>query len=120
MSETISWSLSAGASISATGSTPGDATISLSKELDAASGETALTLQVDDVDKVTFLSITADLLDGSVTAKGTGDDAIALTGPMLLFGEAAKLFADDLTTLAVENKSADKKAKLSVLIGLSV
>lgn len=124
MSETISWSLTAGGAsgsgVNAAGATTGDATVSVSVDLDPAGPERALTLQVDDVDKVSFLAISSSLLDGKVTVKATGAAATKLTGPILLFGEAVALFASDLTTLTVKNNSADKAAKLSVLIGLTV
>lgn len=123
MSEAISWSLSAGGAsgpgISSAGQTEGDATVSLSKELDIGE-EKGLAVQVDDVDKVTFLAIDCDLLDGSVTVKATADDPTALKGPILLYGEAVKLFGDDLTTLTVKNNSTEKKANLTALIGLTV
>ena len=124
MSETISWSLTAGGTsgsgVNAAGATTGDATVSVSVDLDPASPARALTLQVDNVDKVSFLAISSSLLDGNVTVKATGAAATKLTGPILLFGEAVALFASDLTTLTVQNTSADKAAKLSVLIGLTV
>lgn len=122
MSETISWSLTAGGTsgsgINSTGATSGDAVVAASVDLDAGSAERALTLQVDDVSKIAMLAISSDLLDGTVTVKATGS-AIPLTGPILLFGEAVALFADDLTTLTIQNTSVDKAAKLSVLIGLT-
>lgn len=124
MSETISWSVTAGGpsgtGINAAGATTGDATVSVSIALDPASGERALALQVDDVDKVTFLAVSSDLTDGDVTVRATAVDATAITGPMLMFGDAVKLFASDLTTLTVENESVDTAANLSVLIGLKV
>ncbi len=121
MSETVSWSLTAGgvgSGIDVTGATIGDAIVAASVDLDAGSNERALTLQVDDVAKVKFLAISSDLLDGKVTVKATGS-ATELTGPILLFGKAVALFASDLTTLTVHNKSADNAAKLSVLIVLA-
>lgn len=121
MSETISWSLTAGgvgSGINVTSATTGDAVVSASVDLEPTSGERALTLQVDDIDKVGCLAISSDLLDGTVTVKATGT-AIELTGPILLFGKAVALFASDLTTITVENKSADKPAKISVIIGLT-
>jgi hypothetical protein len=122
MSENISWSLTAGgkagSGINVTGATAGDAIVAASVDLDAGSAERALTFQVDKVDKVTFLAISSDLLDGKVKVKATGS-AIELTGPILLFGKAVALFASDLTTLTVHNTSVDKAAMLSVLIGLT-
>jgi hypothetical protein len=75
---------------------------------------------VDDVDKVNFLAISSDLLDGKVLVKADGATATPLTGPLLLPGAAVKLFAEDLTTLTVHNTSLNNSAKLSVLIGLTV
>jgi len=124
MSENITWSLTAGgasgSNIQASGVSKGDGIVSVSVELDAGSAARALTLQVDDVDKVAFLAISCDLVDGKVTVQADGASATALTGPMLLFGAAVKLFAGDLTTLTVQNTSTDKAAKLTVLIGLAV
>ncbi len=123
MAETISWSLTAGgatgAGINTAGSTTGEATVSVSVDLDAQA-ERPLALQVDDVDKVAFLAISSDIIDGTITVKATGANATPLTGPILLFGEAVKLFASDLTTLTVKNDTADKTAKLSVLVGLTL
>ncbi len=117
MSETITWSLTAGgksgSAIQTKGASTGDGIVSVSVERDLA-------LQVDKVDNVAFLAISSDLLDGSVTVKADGANASALSGPILLFGEAVKLFAGDLTTLTVHNTSADKAAKVTVLIGLRV
>ncbi|MEM8796311.1 MAG: hypothetical protein AAGE61_12150 [Pseudomonadota bacterium] len=124
MPESISWSLNAGGTsgnaIQAAGTTSGEAIVSVSVDLDAGSAERALTLQVDDVSKVTFLAISSTLLDGKVTVKADGANAIALTGPILLFGAGVQLFASDLTTLTVHNTSATDPAALSVLVGLTV
>ncbi|HEV7322648.1 MAG TPA: hypothetical protein VGO04_28945 [Ensifer sp.] len=124
MSETITWSLTAagksGSAIQAKGASIGDGIVSVSVDLDAGSAARDLALQVDKVDNVAFLTISSDLLDGSVTVKADRPNASALSGPILLFGEAVKLFADDLTTLTVHNTSAGKPAKVTVLIGLTV
>lgn len=125
MTESIAWSVTAGnassSGINAAGSTAGDATVSVSLTLDpAAAAPRDLALQVDDVSKVTFLAIATDLNDGTVEVKGTGAAAIPLTGPVMLFGAAVPLFSTDLTTLSVQNKSPDKEADLSVLIGLTL
>jgi len=124
MSETISWSLTAGgtsgSSIQASGESKGDGIVSVSVSLDAGSAARELTLQVDDVDKVAFFAISSDLLDGKVTVKADGANATALTGPILLPGASVKLFAGDLTKLTVHNSSTEKAAKLTVLMGLTV
>ena len=124
MSESISWSLTAGGTsgsiIQTKGASAGDAIISVTVELDAGSAERDLALQVDNVDKVGFLAISSDLQDGSVTVKADGANATELSGPILLFGEGVKLFAGDLTTLTVHNTSAAEGATLTALIGLTV
>lgn len=124
MTELIAWSLTAGGAsssgIGAAGTTTCDATVSVSVDLDAGGAERALTLQVDDVEKVVFLAISCDRLDGSVTVKATAAEASALTGPIVLFGAAVGLFASDLTTLTVHNTSSETAATLSVLVGLNV
>lgn len=124
MSETITWSLTAGgtsgSAIQTKGASTGDGIVSVSVDLDVGSAARDLALQVDTVDNVDFLAISSDLLDGSVTVKADGANASALRGPILLFGDAVKLFAGDLTTLTVHNTSAAKPAKVTVLIGLTV
>lgn len=124
MVETITWSLTAGgtsgSTITAKGAAKGDGIISVSVDLAESSDARNLALQVDNVDNVGFLAISSDLLDGSVTVKADGAEATALTGPVLLFGTAVKLFAGDLTTLTVHNTSAADAAKVTVLIGLTV
>lgn len=124
MSENISWSLTAGGTagsrIQTSGVLEGEGIVSVSVELDAGSTARDLTLQVDDVARVALLAISCNLIDGTVTVQADGPSAIALTGPMLLFGAAVGLFAGDLTTLTVHNTSPDRAAKLTVLIGLSV
>lgn len=124
MLQNLSWSFSAGSpggAINTSGNTATDAVISASIELGAAMGAAQnIALQVDDVDKVAFLAISSSLNDGKVEIQGTGANATIVTGPLILYGNAVSLFADDLTTLKVQNKSADKDAILSILIGLNV
>jgi hypothetical protein len=124
MTEAITWSVAAGSAsssaINSAGSTQGDATVSVSLKLDAAAAAPrVLALQVDDVTKVTFLAISSSLYDGTVEVKGTGA-ALKLTGPILLFGAAVALFANDLSALTVQNKSPTKSADFSVLIGMTL
>lgn len=124
MSESISWSLTAGGTSGSTiqtqGVSNGDGIVSVTVELDAGSAERDLTLQVDDVGKVGFLAISSNLQDGMVTVKADGANATALSGPILLFGAGITLFAGDLSTLTVHNTSAVDAATLTVLIGLVV
>jgi hypothetical protein len=124
MAEKITWSLTAGGSsgsaIQAKGESQGDGIVSVSVDLDAGSAARGLALQVETVGNVGFLAISSDLLDGSVTVKADGANASALNGPILLFGDAVKLFAGDLTTMPVHNTSSVKPATVRVLIGLTV
>ncbi len=123
MPQAIAWSFSAGgpsgAGASASGSTEGDGIISVSKTFDGGGSETDLALQVDRVANVTMLAISSDVLDGTVTVKGSGAKK-KLTGPIVLFGEAVTLFASDLSTIKVHNTSQDKPATVQVLIGMTV
>jgi hypothetical protein len=124
MAQNISWTYSAdnsGGGINASGSTIVDAVISASVDLDAAMAQKKdLALQVDDVSKVAFLVIASSLYDGKVEIQATGTNPTALAGPLILYGAAVGLFASDLTTLKVQNKSAQTAATLSILIGLTV
>jgi hypothetical protein len=124
MPESIAWSLTisgtAGSAIQSAGQTTGDGIVSVSVDLEAGSDERALDLQVDDIDRVSFLAVSSSLTDGKVTVKADGPAEIALTGPMLLIGPAAKLFAGDLSTLTVHNTSAADPATVKVLIGLTL
>jgi hypothetical protein len=92
MSETITWSLTAGgksgSAIQTKGASTGDGIVSVSVDLDAGSAERDLALQVDKVDNVAFLAISSDLLDGSVTVKADGANASALSGPVRRGGQA--------------------------------
>jgi hypothetical protein len=125
MAETVSWAFTAasssGAGIASGGSLAADGTTSASVQLDAAmASAAALTLQLDDVDRIAFLGIVPSLTDGSVEVQADGGSATKLTGPLMLFGAAVKLFAGDLTTLKAQNRHATKAATLSVLLGLKL
>ena len=125
MSEKMSWSFtaasSAGSGVSSSGAFDTDATASSTVTLDAAMvSATDLTFQLNEVSRITLLAIVPSLTDGSIEIQADGSSATALTGPMVLFGAAVGLFAGDLTTLRVQNKHVDKKATLSVLMGLKL
>ena len=119
MSESISWSLTAGGSINAAGTLGCEATVTVSLILDAAQQNARdLVLQIDDVSKVQFLSISSSLSDATIKVTPKDGTEMALTGPVLLFGDAVKLFADDLGTLSVQNTSPDKNCEFTVLVGM--
>jgi hypothetical protein len=122
VAETISWSFTAGASsgagLSSNGTLESEAVTSAVVALDANMSDPAdLTMQLEDVDRIAFLAVSASIADGSIEIRADGADPTPLTGPLLLYGAAVRLFAGDLSTLKVQNKHATDPAKLSVLIG---
>ena len=122
MSEEITWSFTAGSSsgagLSSNGSLEAEATTSAVVNLDANMAQAAnLALQLDTVDKIAFLAISSSILDGKVEVQADGTTPTSLTGPLILYGSAVKLFANNLTTLKAQNKHASDEAQLSVLIG---
>jgi hypothetical protein len=123
MAETISWSFiaasSSGAGVRSNGVRPAGGTTSASIQLDANMGSaTTLMLQLDKVDNIAFFGIAPSLTDGSVEVQAGSGTLTKLTGPLMLFGGAVKLFASDLTTLKAQNKHTTETATLSFLIGL--
>lgn len=125
MAQKLSWSFSAGSSsgsaVNVSGETAVDAVVSASVTLDAAmAAARELTLQVDDVDRVLFLAISSSLIDGKVEVEPVGGTAMAVTGPLILYGAAVKLFAADLSTIKVQNKAVATAATLTILIGLKL
>ena len=122
MVETLTWSFTAGSSsgagLASNGSLAAEAATLASVSLDAnMAAAIDLALQLADVDQIAFLAIAASLEDGSVEVQADGANPTVLTGPLILYGEAVKLFAGDLTTLKVQNKHPTEAAELSVLIG---
>jgi hypothetical protein len=119
----LSWSFSAGAtggSIDLSGGNEVDAVISAEVALEAnMQNQTSLSLQVDDVSKVVFLGVASTLQDGKVEIVADGD-TVKMIGPLLLYGDGVALFAGDLSTLKVVNKSADKEATLTILVGMKL
>ncbi|MDP3415497.1 hypothetical protein [Falsiroseomonas sp.] len=125
MAETLSWSVtmasSSGAGVASHGALVADGTSSASVQLDAGMAAAApLTLQLDNVDRIAFLGLVPSLTDGSVEVQADGAAATKLSGPLMLFGGAVKLFAGDLSTLKAQNRHTTKAATLSVLIGLKL
>jgi len=123
MTQKLTWSFSAGSAsgaLNTTGSTEVEAVFNATVDLDAnMANASTLALQIDDVAKVKLLAISSSLNDGKVEVKGSGS-AIALTGPMVLYGAAVALFATDLSTIKVQNKSASVPASLTILVGLAL
>lgn len=125
MQQSLSWSFNAGATgghgINAGGSLTVDAVFSASIVLDANMAQMKdVALQIDDVDKLNLIVISSSLNDGKVEVKADTNTVTKITGPVVLFGNAAKLFAGDLEKISLQNKSADKTADISILIGLTL
>jgi hypothetical protein len=125
VTQILSWSFNAGApsgvGVNTSGSASVDAVTTAAITLDAnMQAAEDLALQIDDVGKVDFLVLTSTLTGGEVEIKADGAAVTKLTGPLVLFGDAIKLFAGNLGKLSVQNKSADKKAELAILLGLSL
>jgi hypothetical protein len=125
MQQSLSWSFNAGTTgghgVNAGGALAVDAVFSASIVLDANMAQMKdVALQIDDVDKLNLLVISSSLNDGKVELKADGSAVTMITGPLVLFGNAAKLFAGDLEKISLQNKSADKTADISILIGLAL
>ena len=122
MPDSISWSISAGATsgvgLSSNGSINAEAATAASVSLDAnMAGQEDLALQIAAVDKVAFFAVDASISDGTVEIQADGATATKLRGPLVLIGDAVGLFASDLSTLKVQNKHATEPATLTVMIG---
>lgn len=122
MPETVSWSISVGASsgagLASHGALGAEAATFAKVDLDAAMpAATDLALQIADTGGIVFFAVSASRNDGSVTVQGDGAAPTPLTGPLILFGEAVGLFAGDLTALKAQNTHATEAATLTILIG---
>ena len=123
MPDTIAWSFnassSAGGASKAAGKAAADATLSVARSLKKNMGAPeVLSLQLETAVKIVFFAATSTLNDGKVTLKADGD-TVAVTGPLVLHGNALALFAGDLSSLTVRNQGAEE-AQLSILIGYNL
>lgn len=121
MPDSISWNFnaaaSAGGAVKSSGKTNADAVLVLRKTIDAGA-EDEIALQLETAEKISFLSLTSSVNTGEIEVKA-GGDAVKVTGPLVLYGDAVKLFSADLGTLEVKSAAAGP-AELSILIGLDV
>jgi hypothetical protein len=124
MPQKFSWSFSggtpSGAGANNGGSVEVDAITSAGVTLAKASADRALALQIDDVEKLEFFILTSSLNDGSVDVKADTATRTKITGPLILYGEAIKLFAGDLQTLTLKNASATDAADITILMGFKL
>jgi hypothetical protein len=125
MPQKFSWSFSggspSGAGVNNGGSLEIDAItsagVTLVKNMPA---DRDLALQIDDVEKLAFFVMTSSLNDGSVDVKADSATRTKLTGPLILYGEAIKLFAGDLQTISLKNSSATDAADITILMGFKL
>jgi hypothetical protein len=125
MPQNFSWSFSGGApsgvGVNNAGALDVDAMISAEVTLvKAMAADRELDLQIDDVDKVAFLVLTSSLNDGSVEVKADTATRTKLTGPIILYGAAVKLFAGNLDAISLRNTSASDSAEIEILMGLKL
>lgn len=125
MPQKFSWSFSggspSGAGVNNGGSLEIDAITSAGVTLVKNMGaDRDLALQIDDVEKLAFFIMTSSLNDGSVDVKTDSATRTKLTGPLILYGEAIKLFAEDLQTISLKNSSATDAADITILMGFKL
>ncbi|WP_077146044.1 hypothetical protein [Sphingopyxis sp. KK2] len=125
MPQKFSWSFSggspSGAGVNNGGSLEIDAITSAGVTLVKNMGaDRDLALQIDDVEKLAFFIMTSSLNDGSVDVKTDSATRTTLTGPLILYGEAIKLFAGDLQTISLKNSSATDAADITILMGFKL
>ena len=125
MPQKFSWSCSggspSGAGVNNGGSLEIDAITSAGVTLVKNMGaDRDLALQIDDVEKLAFFIMTSSLNDGSVDVKTDSATRTKLTGPLILYGEAIKLFAGDLQTISLKNSSATDAAEITILMGFKL
>jgi hypothetical protein len=94
-----------------------DAITTADVQLAKNSGDRDLALQIGDVDKLAFFILTSSLTDGSVEVKADTATRTKLTGPIILFGAAIKLFAGSLDTITLKNSSTADAADIRILMG---
>jgi hypothetical protein len=107
----IAWSISVGdalgAGVTGSGSLEVGAVTTASASVDAG-GNQVLALQLDDVSRVELLVVTCNRYDGSVTVRGgdAADPTLALTGPIVAFGDIAQRLAASLGTVTIAAAAA--------------
>lgn len=121
MPDSIAWSFNATASTGGTckaaGKTPADAVMIVRKTIPDTFDD-PLSLQLETADKIAFLALTSSVYDAELTVNG-GVTAVALTGPLVLHGNAVALFTTDLGELEVKNVTGGE-VELSILLGFDI
>ncbi|HEY0013038.1 MAG TPA: hypothetical protein VGB79_09320 [Allosphingosinicella sp.] len=122
MAQKLFWSFggnsSGGAGIDSGGVVEVDAVtiaeVQLVKNMNA---DRELALQIGDVGKLAILVLTSSVNDGSVEVQADTATRTKLTGPIILFGAAIKLFAGSLDKISLKNLSTTNVADIRILMG---
>ena len=121
MAESIAWSFNAtastGGSTKSASKTFADAVLIVRKTVPDEFDE-ALNLQMETAEKIAFLALTSSVYDAALTVNG-GVKEVALTGPLVLHGNAVALFTTELGELEVKNATGEE-VELSILIGFDI
>jgi hypothetical protein len=125
MPDSISWSFNAAASSGGTSKASGkssvDAVLVASRTIKKGAAAEELALQLETAAKVALLAITSSSREVTVKV-GTGQSAktVTLTGPLVLHGDAVKLFSDDLSKVTLSAPTSDASADVSILVGYNL
>lgn len=122
MAQKLFWSFggnsSGGAGIDSGGAMDVDAiTIAEVQLVKNMTADRELALQIGDVGKLALLVLTSSLNDGSVEIETDTGTRTKLTGPIILFGAAIKLFAGSLDKISLKNLSTSDAADIRILMG---
>jgi hypothetical protein len=125
MPDSISWSFNAAASSGGTskasGKTAVDAVMVANRTIKKGAAAEELALQLETAAKVALLAITSSSREVTVkVGSGAGAKTVTLTGPLVLHGDAVKLFADDLGKITVSAPTNDASADVSILVGINL
>lgn len=125
MPDSISWSFNAAASSGGTSKASGkssvDAVLVANRTIKKGAAAEELALQLETAAKVALLAITSSSREVTVKV-GTGQSAktVTLTGPLVLHGDAVKLFSDDLSKVTLSAPTNDASADVSILVGFNL
>lgn len=125
MPDSISWSFNAagssGGTSKASGKSAVDAVLVANRTIKKGAAAEELALQLETAAKVALLAITSSSREVTVKV-GTGQSAktVTLTGPLVLHGDAVKLFSDDLGKVTLSAPTNDASADVSILVGFNL
>jgi hypothetical protein len=125
MPDSISWSFNAagssGGASKASGKSSVDAVMVANRTIKKGAAAEELALQLESAAKVALLAITSSSREVTVkVGTGAGAKTVTLTGPLVLHGDAVKLFADDLGKVTLSAPTSDASADVSILIGFNL